>query len=292
MDIPLIDTIDLEILMHRDVHFGGNFSIMLEYYENDGVGAMPDFEISRIKKLLQEEERLSINLSDSLLPDAAKHSCEMAKEMYFSLREVYEDKNSKELQVLISDLILSEDEHPTKEIEALVAYGKPALKPLIDLLHTDKLYDPLFPGYGRSPIFAAEVLAKIQDEKAIAPLFGALGQENFFTDEAMITALASFGKKAEAFLLSQMEMRPFSKDNEHAAIVLTSMPESEAVAKSCLKLLKEKDVRNNESFANYLILGCSGLKTSSEKEEFKSLAKDLPGYIKSEMHLIAKSWSS
>ena len=29
----VIDTIDMEILMQRDAHFGGNFEIMLDYYK-------------------------------------------------------------------------------------------------------------------------------------------------------------------------------------------------------------------------------------------------------------------
>ncbi|PCI95626.1 hypothetical protein COB11_01720 [Candidatus Aerophobetes bacterium] len=290
MDIPLVDTIDLEILMHRDVHFGGNFSIMLEYYEKDGVGTMPDFESPRIKKLLLEEEKLGQNLSEVLLPEQARERVEEAKNMYLSLRDIYEDKNTTKLSILISDLILSEENYPEKEIKALSAHGKAAVKPLVDLLHTDKLYDPLFPGYGRTPIFSAEVLSNIKDEKAIPPLFEAMGQENFFTDEAMIMALSSFGNTARKFLIRRMVHLPISRDNEHAAIVLTSMPECSEIANACLTLLKDQDVRNNESFANYLILGCSGLKSDVQKDEFKKIAKGLNGFIKFEMNLIAKAW--
>ena len=46
--IPLLDAIDLDILMHKDAHFGGNFDIMIDYYEKEGVGSMPDFETDRI----------------------------------------------------------------------------------------------------------------------------------------------------------------------------------------------------------------------------------------------------
>lgn len=291
IDIPLLDAIDLEILMHRDIHFGGNFSLMLEYYEKDGVGVMPDFSISKIKKLLKEEEKLSQNLSDILLPYQAKETVVEAKDVYFSLREVYETKPFKEIAIHLSDLILSEKDYPKKEIEALVKQGKVAVKPLIDLLLTDKFYDPLFPGYGRAPIFAAEILGKIQDEKAIPALFEALGQENFFTDEAIISALASFGKKSQDFLLKRLSAKPLSKDNEHAAMALTSMAENAEIGKECLNLLKDPELKAHETLSNYLILGCSGLEDKEDKDEFKKLAEGFSGILKHEMNLIAKSWN-
>lgn len=290
--IPLVDTIDLEILMHRDVHFSGNFGLMLEYYEKDGVGAMPDFSTGRIKKLLLEEQRLGGNLSELLLPPSAQEVVADAKKMYLDLRDVYEAATSNPIAIAISDLIFSEEELPEAEIQVLTNYGKIAVKSLIGILKSDKLYDPLYPGYGRVPILAAQCLAKIQDEKAIPALFEMLGQENFFTDDAMISAIASFGDKAIDFLLKRLIHKPFSKENEHAAIVLGSFPEEERISETCLQVLQDSDLKNHNTFANYLILGCSALKTPQDKKLFTSLKNNFPGFIKLEMDLIAKTWTN
>lgn len=294
LNIPMLDTIDLEILMHRDVHFGGSFSLMLEYYDKKGIGAMPDFSIKRMKKLQLEEEKLGKNLSELLLPSSAQEVIDDAKKMYLNLRDVYEKKTSspeRPLLIAVSDLIFSEEEEPKAEIESLCKYGKEAVTSLIDLLKTDELYDPLYPGYGRAPILAAQCLAKIRDERAITPLFEMLGQENFFTDDALISALVSFGNKAREFLLKRLSHKPFSKDNEHAAIVLTSFPEEECIAKACLELLQDPDMKKHTTLANYLILGCAALINPEDKKLFLSLKEVFPGFIKNEMDLIAKSWS-
>jgi len=116
----VIDTVDIEILMHRDAHFGGSFEIMLEYYEQDGVGVMPDFDIEQIEHLQKIEIDHKQNLAETYLPDAAKDSVEESKRIYHQLREVYDQKGEK----LISDLILSEEHLPEKEIQALVNQGK------------------------------------------------------------------------------------------------------------------------------------------------------------------------
>ena len=289
--IPLVDTIDLEILMHRDVHFSGNFSLMLEYYEKENIGTMPDFSVKRIKKLLVEEQKLGKNLSELLLPSSAQDNVDDARKMYLDLRDVYEASPPNPIATAISDLIFSEEEHPQIEIEALVTHGKVAVKSLISLLKSDKLYDPLYPGYGRAPILAAQCLARIQDDKAIPALFEMLGQENFFTDDAMISAIASFGDKAIDFLLKRVIHKPFSKENEHAAIVLGSFPEEERISETCLQLLQDPDLKGHNTFANYLILGCSALKNPEDKQLFLNLKDKFPGFIKLEIDLIAKSWT-
>jgi hypothetical protein len=32
LDLSFVDSVDVAILMHRDVHFGGQFDFMVEYY--------------------------------------------------------------------------------------------------------------------------------------------------------------------------------------------------------------------------------------------------------------------
>ena len=284
----VIDTVDMEILMHRDAHFGGSFEIMLEYYDQDGVGVMPDFEIEQIVYLQKIEIDQKQNLSETYLPDAAKDSVEEAKRIYHQLREVYDQKGEK----LISDLILSEENHPENEIQALVDQGKDSVPALIHLVSSRVFYDPLYPGYGRSPIFAAKCLGKIQDERAIPPLFEALGQENFFTDEEIILALASFGNRAKSFLITRLKQEPLSKDNEYAAIALSGFPEDDEIAAAALEVLERETTLKRPLFASYLIFACSDLTQSSLQERFIRVSKTngLSKSIQDEMMVVIKNW--
>lgn len=284
----VIDTVDMEILMHRDAHFGGNFEIMLEYYSQDGVGVMPDFDIEQIEHLQKIEIEHKQNLAETYLPDAAKDSVEESKRIYHQLREVYDQKGEK----LISDLILSEEHHPEKEIQALVNQGKDSVPALIHLISSRVFYDPLYPGYGRSPIFAAKCLGKIQDERAIPPLFEALGQENFFTDEEIILALASFGNRSKSFLIKRLKQEPLSKDNEYAAIALSGFPEKDEIAAAALEVLEKETTLKRPLFASYLIFACSDLTKSSLQEQFirVSKTKDLSKSIQDEMMVVIKNW--
>ena len=292
VQFPLLDTLDLEILMHRDAHFGGNFEVMIEYYGKDQVGVMPDFEEKRIRELAHIEKEVGQNLSDEVLPEPARVQVERSKQLYLDLREIYEQENPNRHALMISNLVLSESQDPTDEIQAILDEGREMVPLLIDLISSDSFYDPLFPGYGRTPIFAARCLAKLQDEEAIPKLFNAMGFDSFFTDEAMITAIRSFGEKAKPFLFKALETKPISKNNEHAAICLMEYSEDEGVAKHCLKMLKDPDNQKNIPFATYLVFGCTALTDSTDREAFKEIfsSLDAKSDLFHEMNIIIKSW--
>ena len=270
MSIPTLDTLRLEMIMHRNAHFGGSFDVMIEYYRNDGVGVMPDFDIETLQELKDLEDDQDLN---EALPEPAKLEVEKAQERYRLLRDVYEQEDLA--PQLLSNLILSEDEQPNAEIEAIAAKGSELLPQLIDLIRADTFYNPLYPGYGRSPIFAAQCLAKIGDKEAIAPLFEAIGHENFFTDEALISALSSFGDPAKEFLLKVLSQTPVSKDNEHAAIALGAFEPDETIAKASLTLLEEKGTLERGSLAPYLIFACSAL-AKEDRIRFQTLINNAP----------------
>ncbi len=288
--IPLLDAVDLDILMHKDAHFSGNFDIMIDYYENEGVGAMPDFELDRIKELQSIEQSLGQSLSKTLLPLPAIQLVEKSKKLYQTLKSAYETPEAV-LPAAISDLILSEEEYPEKEIEAISTFGSKALDPMIQILENPDYYDPLFPGYGRLPIFAAIVLEQLQDPKAIPHLFSALGQENFFTDDAIIKALVSFGNDSKQFLLKRLTQEPFTKENVYAITALTTLDDDEEVAKIALSLLERKEVQRNENFLRYLIFACSGLKHETDRLLFTEIKTRMPSQgLKKECEVIIKNW--
>ena len=288
-DIPLLNSLDMEILMHRDVHFGGSFDVMIEYYDNEGIGCMPDFDRSRIYELKLAEENHGDNLSESLLPDPAKQEVERAKKVYIDLRSVYEEDKG-EMPRLLSDLILSEEELPQSEIDAIAAHKEEAVGPLVDLLHADRFYDPLYPGYGRAPILAAKCLARIGETSSIPHLFQALDQDNFFTDESIIKALASFGSPARDFLIERLLQKPPSKDNERAAIALSSFPHDPDIGHAFLTLLQDPDLTKNTQLAIYAACGCSEITDPAQLESFNSLkdASHLNKQVQDEIALLLK----
>jgi hypothetical protein len=290
MDIPLLNAIDVEILMHRDTHFGGSFAVMREYYEKDGIGVMPDFELSRINELNSLEESLGENLNEKVLPPGAQEEVKRAKELYLSLREVYE--SSLPMPKALSDLILTEKENPQKEIKIVTSFGKEIAEALLNLLNSTDFYNPLFPGYGRAPLLAAKCLAKMKHIDAIPHLFHTLGQENFLVDEDLISALVSFGQPAKEFLLRRLQKRPLSKENEHAAIVLSSFPLDEEIALIALSELSQKEVLSREHLASYLICACEGLKKEKDRQIFIFLAnqESTPASLKPEFLFISHTW--
>lgn len=289
---PMIDTIDMEVIMHRDAHFGGSFDEMLNYYMQQGVGKMPDFEIDQMLRLQTLEKELGENLFDTYLPDPAKEQVYAAKKMYQDLRDVYTDPQATQESKLLSDLILSEEELPEKEIEAIVKEGKEIVPTLIYLLSSATFYEPLNPGYGRSPIFVAKCLAEIQDDRAIPPLFEALGQDNFFTDEEIIKALASFGERSKSFLIKRLQSIPFSNDNEYAAIALSGFADDPDIARASLELLEKEETLKTPLFASYLVFACSSLAKPDERERFINITKKeaLPKTIFEEMKIVIKNW--
>ena len=68
---PLVDALDHEILMHRDAHFGGLFSVMIDYYQTEGKGVQPQFSLQRIEKLQQLEKELKrVTMERDILKEA------------------------------------------------------------------------------------------------------------------------------------------------------------------------------------------------------------------------------
>lgn len=291
-ELQVIDTIDMEIIMHREAHFGSSFEVMLEYYEQGGVGRMRDFEVTKIRQLQSFENRLGQNLAKLYLPSAAREVVDASKQLYQDLREAYAKEAPESLAILLSDLILSEEEYPEQAIKALVARGEECVPPLIHLLSSPTFSDPLYPGYGRAPIFVARCLAAVQDKRAISPLFEALGEDNFFTDEEIIKAIASFGEISKHFLLNILKQTPHSKDNEHAAIALNGFPEDEEIASSSLEVLERENTLHKPSFSSYLIFLCAPLAQKSERERFIAISrtKNLPKQISDEMAVVIKNW--
>jgi hypothetical protein len=289
MENPLLNTVDLEILMHKDAHFGGSFQVMIDYYENDGIGVQEDFELDRIKDLRDFDK--DGHLSSQVLPDASKNEVIFSSSLYKKFKESYEKKEP--LPPKISDLILSEKEIPTEEINALVAIAELSTQPLLEILEQDHFYNPLNPGYGRSPINASLALRKIQNNDTIPQIFQCLGK-SFNVDEAIINTLITFGKDGSDFLQERLESTPYTHDNYIAAMALSSFPLNDETATVALSLLKDEKTYKHKDYIPYLICICEGLSTTEQREEFIQLSQSkwVDVSVKREIKLIATFWSN
>lgn len=290
---PLIDSIDHEILMHRDAHFGGQFSVMLDYYRQEGKGVQQEFGISRIERLAALEQELKQNLAALFLAGSEAQKVAGAREAYRKLKAIYEVKKPKiSFPQLIADLILSEDEEAEEEIAAIVAEKDQVVPALIDLLRSEEFYDPLFPGYGLTPFLAAKALERIGDKRAIISLFEALGEGDFFADEQMLKALKAIGKPARDFLMNVIVGHPLNEDNEKAAIALITFKDEDGVADLGFDLLQKQDIQKDPCLPTYLVLICAGLKDPTKRQIFREMAKNpqLPSLLREDMKAVIHGW--
>lgn len=284
---------DLSILMHREAHFGGSFPLMIEYYTNQGKGISQEFEVERIQELADYELRANVNLATLLLSGADAEKIKRILDVYKSLRKLYEEENSAKLgPKLIADLILSEEEIPQEEMDAIVAQKGTIVPLLVDLLRSEDFYDPLFPGYGLTPAFAAQCLGRIGDKRALISLFEEIGEEDFFSEDPLLDALKNIGEPAKVFLLKILRSRPINFDNERAAIALVRFKEDPEVAHQCLEMLLQAEVWQEPALALHLILACEGLKDPKDQAQFVKLIEEpkFPKMLHQDLCAIAKTF--
>ncbi len=251
----LADEEDKAILMHRDAHFGGSFDVMLEYYREEKKGAVLPSSIAHIEALAAQEKALQQNIAPLILTGADAEKVAAVRMMYQSLQALYEQlQGKKNIATAISDLIVTEDEDATKEIDAVISYGQEAVPYLINIIESADLQDPLFPGYGYAPLYAAKALGVLKAEKAVQPLFLLLKADDFEYGEAAIEALVAIGAPAKQFLLRQVQSKPIHDTNVLAASALNYFDDEEVV-RVFKELLQDEDVKKNKMLVEYLIIG-------------------------------------
>lgn len=296
-EYPLYDSLDNAILMHRDVHFGGKFEFMIDYYEKEGKGTNPDFSLTRIRELDLLEKELEQNLAATLLSGPEIEQVAAAKEAYRKLRALYDPKQNQSDETLkyprlLADLILSEEEEPAQEIAAIVAEKSAIVPSLLKLLQSEDYYDPLFPGYGFTPTLATECLGLIGDKRAIVSLFESIGDHDFTQETLALEALKRMGTPAKQFLIHVLRAKPITYDNERAAIALLPFNNDEEVVQICFTMLKELDLKTHPLLSTHLALICEGLQDPKQRKEFEELSKQAPSMLKQDMLTVAAHWKS
>lgn len=291
-NFPVTYSIDNQILMHREAHFGGDFALMLDYYRNEGKGVNKEFEIPRIEELYRLQQQTGRDLATYMLSGAEIEKISKAKEAYKALREIYTAKNAKnKIPKLIADLIFAENADVDDAVEMAVQEKGAIVPALVDLLRSEDFCDPLSPGYGQAPSLAAQCLGKIGDKRAIISLYETLGEGDFFNDDIILKALHAIGEPAKAFLLKVAHGKPINHDNEQAAIALINFKEDPEVSLASLSILKEIDLSKHEALATYLVLACEGLPKDSQAELIELGNKsNTPKTIKQDIQILTKLW--
>lgn len=282
---------DHAILMHRDAHFGGSFDVMLDYYEEGGKGVMQEFDLARLRELQEYETQVGKDLAGMFLSGPEAEKIGAARKAYKDLRELYDNEKEKNpCPRLIADLILSEDEDPKSEIDAVVSQKSAIVPFLIELLRSDDFYDPLFPGYGQAPGLAARCLGLIGDKRAMFSLFEAIGESNFFSEDSVLDALKGIGDPAKEFLMRVVQSEPLNFDNERAAIALVRFKDDPEVAAGCFKMLCKPAVWKDPALAVHLILACEGLSDPQDQLKFAELPANsaFPKILARDIQLISK----
>lgn len=284
----LVDEEDRDIIMHRDVHFGGKFDIMLEAYYNETKAAVLDTSVKRIKGLQAYEEKLGSDIAPLILQGADAEKVAFAKKMYKELSTLFEAKE-KDLPQAIGSLILSENEDPEQEIKEVVSYKEQAIHPLLDILTSDLFKDPLFPGYGLALIHAADALGKLHAVEAIYPLIALLSEASFGFEEAAVRNLHAIGDPAKDVLMKLTAQIPVSSTNERAAYALLLFKEDLKVATFFFETLKK--FLKYKALGVYLVLGCEALPREFHKE-FRTLStnSEIAKEIRDEMVPIINYW--
>lgn len=248
---PIGDAELAAILMHRDAHFGGDFSVMIDYYDKEGKGT--HFDPAAVHRLAEHERKQGADLAPLLLSGADAERVAASRDLYEELRDVYGYDDAEKVR-LISDLILSEEEEEEEAVLAIIERGAEMIPSLIELMESSRLADPLFPGYGYAPSLAARCLGRIGDPAALYPLFEAVGGENSDLEEEAAVALLHLGKPAKEFLLEILRGEMITNDTERAAYLATLFCPDEEVTNACKELLARPETAAHPTLQNYLAL--------------------------------------
>ncbi|MDF2578198.1 MAG: hypothetical protein K0S74_1682 [Chlamydiales bacterium] len=293
-DLPLIDELVKVILMHRNSHFGGLFTIMLDYYDREEKGCSEEFSFDEVAAIAQWEKEAGQDLAPMLLSEAELNRVQKAQEMYQQLRAIYEVKQEKNIHPrLIADLVLADNEEDEEQaIEAVVKAGTSIIPALIDILKTDEMYDPLFPGYGLAPALAAMCLGKLKDPQVVSILFELSDSENEYIVDAARDALIEVQEIAKPFLLQILQSRPYTRDNQKALNILLSFKDPQEIAPICLKLLEDSQIYSHSLLVQLLVLGCEFLTQPTDRQKLLLLSElsNFPKEAKEELRFIAKAW--
>lgn len=274
-NLPLLDEGDALAVIEREAHFGSNFSIMRDYYQNpQAIGIHPEITLEQIDRLEEFETTAKKDLV-SLLSPSDQSLIEESKSSYAQLKQLYQIQSEQIVPAQrLADLILCEEEDPKEQIEALVSLGERAVDPLLGLIEDERFYQSCFPGYGRAPELAAYCLKKLKDPKSIPVLFHRIGKGDFFFEDVVLETLAAIGEPAQQFLERKLISTPLTEENEKAAMSLVHFPPCEDLIERVIRLLHDEAFRAKPVLLAHLVLIAIATEDPSKIAQLQRLRSD------------------
>ncbi len=245
----LIDEEDKKIILHREVHFGGSFPVMQEYYANeDHRGVMDDISPERIKFLADVEVKLGKNLAPFLLSGSDAEHIARAKKLYKSIEhainqaeEARKTDFSSGVKVDLLTQILFEEGNKPWTLEQMQQF-KEFPEILFTLAASDEFRDELSPGYGKAPLEAIRLIGQLQISKGMDILFRVFPSASDDEEEVLIAALVSFGSKALDKTTQYLTSRPITPLHEKMASLLVAFLPNQVALNAALNMLCQRDI--------------------------------------------------
>jgi hypothetical protein len=264
---------------------------MIAALKEDKEPFLEQYPLVRVEYLQRLQEEMGAPLAPQLLAPSEAERIARARSAYKMLRAAYEPPSAPEV-ALIPDLILATEEELEQAISQIAAQKGKLVPALIALLQAHDFYDILFPGFGQAPARAARCLGTIGDERALKPLFEALGLGDFDNEESILQALGAMPNVAVPFLLKVVHSQPITQDNIRAAMALSTFSEDSAIAEGSLQVLSHIDCNRHSLLATYLILNCAALQDPKLRAQFVQVCRtaSLSPELQPDFERICRGW--
>ena len=243
--LPLFDEEYQTILLHRDVHFGQNFDVMLEYYARDEApGIQEDIEIRKIKELMALEKKLGKNIAPYLLGGAEMERIAFFRGLYRQFETLLSLSPEGSTERLIAEFFLSDGEWESV-LQKIDSSSIQKVHLLKEILLDDIWFDPLSPGFGMVPKAIVRIFGQRPSSESVRTLFSILEQGSFEFEEEVLSALRKIGDLARDFCIERFVSSQDVREKEKALIVLSRFVPDKKVQECVLTWLEKEPHPNN-----------------------------------------------
>ena len=217
MQWPVEEEIVCDILLHKKVHFGDSFDVMLKYYEEDehiGIISGITKDIIDVYHMVLQDDTLEDKLFDNHHFDQIEH----ALEQYRSIKALVEIKGAYNgIYQLFVDLVFSENEKDGY-IETILSHQHRdiVLDQASKIIEDPRYYSNLSPGYGLLPVTMMRLVGRTKDKQWIKPLFNALLRYGSLYDDVILTVMAEYHHQVKQSMLQNY--------NQHHIQKITNVP--------------------------------------------------------------------
>ena len=257
LDAPTLDELDVSLLMQKNIHFGGSFQEMLEYYQDVSLlEHRDDIDIDRVS-YLKEVEDAGTDLEE-LLDEQTLEEIEDKKSLYSQIEDQAADSNNPEEQA-IANLILCSEFDVEDEIITAANLGDDIVPYVLKIIERDDFYSKISPGQGRAPASAIRVLIALRDNSAILLLFSRMFNISTYTEGVFMQYFREFEAETKELIRRMLSGKTWSLDHERALSIATYLSFNQEIADECFAIIKDQSrCPKDEAYQTYLALVSNG----------------------------------